>query len=185
MATATTGDVDALTVTAIAAPHDATRRKVLADAIDELGSSESAVAAAVRSDKRGPGVLIATWKRAQETNVLPDYRVLWAVVTFSLDKEPAKAARVTPAPATSPAPTPTPVEEPPPFRRRDRRWVRPFVRPLVGDGLPESDDGLPWVRPLGDTPLPAKRRFGRPGLGESHYRAILERATQPKFVSES
>ena len=144
--------LNGLTLSAIAVPHDNTRRVVLADAADE--NADHTVAKALRDNKRGPAALKATWQIAQERGVEPEYRLLWAVITTGLDT-PAKKTAVAPTPApAAPAQSIDDIQE---WIRRaagtdgNRRWTRrttrvvgPTVAPLAPLTTGDDDfDGLP------------------------------------------
>ncbi len=141
--------VDDLVKIAVAAPHLRAQRVVLADAIDEHQTADAAIAAAVRDDARGPQVLRAVWQQAQDKEAEPDYRLLWAVVTFGLDRPAAPAAPpVVIVPAGVPDGGDDAEEDNSPWSRRrrqnERRWLDepaggPRVAPLTPHASQKRD----------------------------------------------
>mgnify|MGYP000579521567 CR=1 FL=1 len=144
--------VDELVKLAVASPHIRAQRVGLADAIDEHNAADAAVAAAVRDDARGPRVLRAVWQEAQNKETEPDYRLLWAVVTFGLDAAPVAVPVVPPVVIPPFGGTPgvpgdrrrDEDEDDFPWTRRPdrRRWVPndgPRVVPLTPGGRRDRD----------------------------------------------
>ncbi len=123
--------LDALVTSALAAPHDKTRRKVLADCIDETDPDGGAVSRALRNDRRGGRVLAAVWHAAQERNIDPNYKLLWAVVTFDLDRVKSPVRESVPV---APLPVPARDEEEDqtvPLVPRDAPWRVPRREPWI------------------------------------------------------
>lgn len=146
--------VDDLTAIAMAAPHDPTKRKVLADAIDEHDPAGGAVSRAVRDDARGPAVLRTAWHEAQAKNLEPNYQLLWAVVAFDMDRAAA----------------PQPVEVAPRRRRDEADELdevgvpvdgTPDVSPWLPGPFGRRPDRRPWTTPQRPRVVPMTPYSGR------------------------
>jgi hypothetical protein len=103
-------ELDALTLRAVAMPHDGTVRHILADCIMENDAAGMKLAETLRDDESGPRLLRFVWQLAQNRSLDLSYRLLWA--SFSTADWNA-----------NPKPTPEPDQ---PTRTLDKRLIFRF-----------------------------------------------------------
>jgi hypothetical protein len=121
----------------------------------------------VRHNRHGPNILRTVWQRAQDANIEPSYRLLWAVVILGADaaerpQHRTARRRVAPVVPVAPAvPQPVTPYTPPwlPGRRTQLWRRRPDASRLIAIVRGES-----LVRPLTfgeDRPSPHQERRNR------------------------